>query len=140
MDASPAGVPAGQKTTATVPPGAHRPCLSERTELTNAQLPAMTWNAHRIHYDGDHTRREEGYPPAPQRRPSMHLRSRRARPRLRHHAPRPSAGSAIPSTCGARRRRTASPDLGGRQERACVQMDRSSRNERGFSTACASST
>jgi 3-methylfumaryl-CoA hydratase len=59
-------VPAGQKTTATVPTQARTDhAWSERTELTNAlnfRFSAMTWNAHRIHYDGDYTRSEEGYP------------------------------------------------------------------------------
>lgn len=59
-------VPPGQKTTATVPtpaPGGH--AWTEKTELSNAlnfRYSAMTWNAHRIHYDGDYTRSEEGYP------------------------------------------------------------------------------
>lgn len=59
-------VPPGQKTTATVPtpaPGGH--AWSMRTELSNAlnfRYSALTWNAHRIHYDADYTRREEGYP------------------------------------------------------------------------------
>lgn len=59
-------VPPGQKTTATVPtpaPGGH--AWTETTELSNAlnfRYSAMTWNAHRIHYDGDYTRSEEGYP------------------------------------------------------------------------------
>ncbi|OWY60041.1 hypothetical protein B7486_71335, partial [cyanobacterium TDX16] len=38
---------------------------SDRTPLTNAlnfRYSALTWNAHRIHYDGDYTRSEEGYP------------------------------------------------------------------------------
>ncbi len=38
---------------------------SERTELSNTlnfRFSALTWNAHRIHYDGDYTRSEEGYP------------------------------------------------------------------------------
>jgi 3-methylfumaryl-CoA hydratase len=59
-------VPAGQKTTATVATqarGGH--AWSERTELTNTlnfRFSSLTWNAHRIHYDGDYTRSEEGYP------------------------------------------------------------------------------
>jgi 3-methylfumaryl-CoA hydratase len=59
-------VPAGQKTTATVPTQARTDqAWSERTELTstlNFRFSALTWNAHRIHYDGDYTRSEEGYP------------------------------------------------------------------------------
>ena len=59
-------VPAGQKTTATVPTKARDDhAWSERTELTNTlnfRFSSLTWNAHRIHYDGDYTRSEEGYP------------------------------------------------------------------------------
>jgi len=59
-------VPAGQKTTATVPTQARTDqAWSERTELSNTlnfRFSALTWNAHRIHYDGDYTRSEEGYP------------------------------------------------------------------------------
>ena len=59
-------VPPGKKTTATVPtpaPGDHT--WSETTQLTNAlnfRYSALTWNAHRIHYDADYARSEEGYP------------------------------------------------------------------------------
>ena len=38
-------------------------------ELTNAfvfRYSAITWNAHRIHYDADYARRQEGYPEAVQ--------------------------------------------------------------------------
>ncbi|MCF8532175.1 MAG: hypothetical protein K9G48_04170 [Reyranella sp.] len=59
-------VPAGQKTTATVATKARTDhAWTETTALTNAlnfRYSAMTWNAHRIHYDGDYTRSEEGYP------------------------------------------------------------------------------
>lgn len=59
-------VPPGQKTTATVPAQARSDhAWSERTPLTNTlnfRYSALTWNAHRIHYDGDYTRSEEGYP------------------------------------------------------------------------------
>jgi 3-methylfumaryl-CoA hydratase len=59
-------VPAGQKTTATVPHAARTDhAWSDKTPLTNAlnfRYSALTWNAHRIHYDGDYTRSEEGYP------------------------------------------------------------------------------
>ncbi|MBS0224006.1 MAG: hypothetical protein JSR91_25040 [Proteobacteria bacterium] len=59
-------VPPGQKTTATVPTQARTDHVwSQRTELTNTlnfRYSALTWNAHRIHYDGDYTRSEEGYP------------------------------------------------------------------------------
>jgi len=59
-------VPPGQKTTATVATQARSDqAWSDRTPLTNAlnfRYSALTWNAHRIHYDGDYTRSEEGYP------------------------------------------------------------------------------
>jgi 3-methylfumaryl-CoA hydratase len=59
-------VPPGQKTTATVPTKARMDhAWSDRTALTNTlnfRYSALTWNAHRIHYDGDYTRSEEGYP------------------------------------------------------------------------------
>ena len=59
-------VPPGQKTTATVPAQARTDhAWSDRTTLSNAlnfRYSALTWNAHRIHYDGDYTRSEEGYP------------------------------------------------------------------------------
>src|SRR6267143_5235763 len=59
-------VPPGQKTTATVPTQARSDhAWSDKTNLTNAlnfRYSALTWNAHRIHYDGDYTRGEEGYP------------------------------------------------------------------------------
>jgi 3-methylfumaryl-CoA hydratase len=59
-------VPPGQKTTATVPTKARTDqAWTESTELTNAlnfRYSAITWNAHRIHYDADYTRSEEGYP------------------------------------------------------------------------------
>ena len=59
-------VPPGQKTTATVATRARTDhAWIETTALTNAlnfRYSAMTWNAHRIHYDGDYTRSEEGYP------------------------------------------------------------------------------
>jgi 3-methylfumaryl-CoA hydratase len=59
-------VPPGQKTTATVPMQARSDhAWSDKTPLTNTlnfRFSALTWNAHRIHYDGDYTRTEEGYP------------------------------------------------------------------------------
>ena len=59
-------VPPGQKTTATVATQARTDqAWSDATKLTNAlnfRYSALTWNAHRIHYDGDYTRSEEGYP------------------------------------------------------------------------------
>jgi 3-methylfumaryl-CoA hydratase len=59
-------VPPGQKTTATVATQARTDhAWSQTTQLTNTlnfRYGGLTWNAHRIHYDGDYTRREEGYP------------------------------------------------------------------------------
>jgi len=59
-------VPPGQKTTATVPtPARTDQAWSDTTLLSNAlnfRYSSLTWNAHRIHYDGDYTRSEEGYP------------------------------------------------------------------------------
>jgi 3-methylfumaryl-CoA hydratase len=59
-------VPPGQKTTATVPMSARTDhAWTDRTDLTNAlnfRYSSLTWNAHRIHYDADYTRTEEGYP------------------------------------------------------------------------------
>ena len=59
-------VPPGQKTTATVPTQARSGhAWSDKTPLTNTlnfRYSSLTWNAHRIHYDGDYTRTEEGYP------------------------------------------------------------------------------
>jgi 3-methylfumaryl-CoA hydratase len=59
-------VPPGQKTTATVPTQARTDhAWTDTTRLSNAlnfRYSALTWNAHRIHYDGDYTRGEEGYP------------------------------------------------------------------------------
>ena len=56
-------------------PGAHRPCLERQdrpsANALNFRYSALTWNAHRIHYDGDYTRSEEGYPAlVSERRPS----------------------------------------------------------------------
>lgn len=59
-------VPPGHKTTATVPtPARTDHAWSDRTNVTNTlnfRFSSLTWNAHRIHYDGDYTRSEEGYP------------------------------------------------------------------------------
>ncbi len=59
-------VPPGQKTTATVAATARTDQKwNEVTKLANTlnfRYGAITWNAHRIHYDGDYTRSEEGYP------------------------------------------------------------------------------
>ena len=46
-----------------------RATWSKTLELTNAlvfRYSAITWNAHRIHYDADYARRHEGYPDAVQ--------------------------------------------------------------------------
>jgi 3-methylfumaryl-CoA hydratase len=59
-------VPPGHKTTATMPASARSDHdWSDRTTLSNTlnfRYSAITWNAHRIHYDADYTRSEEGYP------------------------------------------------------------------------------
>jgi len=59
-------VPPGQKTTATVATPARTDHIwHQATPLLNTlnfRYGAITWNAHRIHYDGDYTRGEEGYP------------------------------------------------------------------------------
>jgi 3-methylfumaryl-CoA hydratase len=59
-------VPPGQKTTATVPRTARTDhTWADRTDLSNTlnfRYSSLTWNAHRIHYDGDYTRSDEGYP------------------------------------------------------------------------------
>ena len=59
-------VPPGQKTTQTVPTKARTDhAWSDKTPLSNTlnfRYSSLTWNAHRIHYDGDYTRNEEGYP------------------------------------------------------------------------------
>ena len=59
-------VPAGQKTAAAVPqPAPTDAAWSSTTQLSPPlvfRYSAVTWNAHRIHYDADYTRDEEGYP------------------------------------------------------------------------------
>lgn len=59
-------VPPGQKTTATTPtPAPTDQDWAETKRMTNAlvfRYSAITWNAHRIHYDADYARTEEGYP------------------------------------------------------------------------------
>ena len=59
-------VPPGEKTTATVPRQARVDhAWADRTDLSNTlnfRYSSLTWNAHRIHYDGDYTRSDEGYP------------------------------------------------------------------------------
>ena len=58
--------PPGQKTTATVPAKAPTDAAwSETKELTSPlvfRYSAITWNAHKIHYDADYSRDTEGYP------------------------------------------------------------------------------
>jgi len=55
----------GAKTTATVPKDASTESDWQEvvtfTEALNFRYSAVTWNAHRIHYDADYTRSEEGY-------------------------------------------------------------------------------
>jgi 3-methylfumaryl-CoA hydratase len=57
---------AGQKSATTTPrPALTDPDWSETRHLPSAlvfRYSAVTWNAHRIHYDADYTRDEEGYP------------------------------------------------------------------------------
>jgi 3-methylfumaryl-CoA hydratase len=57
--------PPGQKTTATVPASAPSDHVWADTILLSETLvfrySAVTWNAHRIHYDSDYARRIEGY-------------------------------------------------------------------------------
>ena len=61
-----AAVPPGAKTTATTPRQARTDHVwADRTDLSNTlnfRYSSLTWNAHRIHYDADYTRGEEGYP------------------------------------------------------------------------------
>ncbi len=59
-------LPPGQKN-AALPPVAPPadPAWSSRVSLASSlvfRYSALTWNAHRIHYDADYTRDEEGYP------------------------------------------------------------------------------
>lgn len=57
--------PPGQKTTATVPTAAPADHAWQDTVLLSETLvfrySAITWNAHRIHYDADYARSVEGY-------------------------------------------------------------------------------
>ena len=57
--------PPGQKTTATVPTAAPSDHAWEDSVLLSETLvfrySAITWNAHRIHYDADYARSGEGY-------------------------------------------------------------------------------
>ena len=59
-------VPPGQKSTATTPaPAPTDHDWAETMQMTNAlvfRYSAVTWNAHRIHYDRPYATREEGYP------------------------------------------------------------------------------
>lgn len=58
--------PPGQKSTATVPARAPTDAAwSETKELSSPlvfRYSAVTWNAHKIHYDADYSREVEGYP------------------------------------------------------------------------------
>ena len=128
-------VPAGQKTTATVPTQARTDhAWSERTELTNTlnfRFSALTWNAHRIHYDGDYTRSEEGYPAIVSNGGlSMHLMVdaalRHAKGTLTGYTTRLVHPLWVgDSDRGARRGAEGrqAQDLGGRQERRAVRRD-----------------
>jgi 3-methylfumaryl-CoA hydratase len=58
--------PPGQKSTATVPAkaptdGAWQESVALASPLV-FRYSAITWNAHKIHYDADYSRSEEGYP------------------------------------------------------------------------------
>lgn len=59
-------VPAGTKSATTPPtPAPADPAWSDIVTLTSPlvfRYSAVTWNAHRIHYDADYARDEEGYP------------------------------------------------------------------------------
>jgi 3-methylfumaryl-CoA hydratase len=59
-------VPPGSKSATTPPtPAPHDAAWSEPVTLTAPlvfRYSAITWNAHRIHYDADYARAEEGYP------------------------------------------------------------------------------
>lgn len=59
-------VPPGQKSTAPTPvPAPTDPVWTVSQTMTNSlvfRYSSVTWNAHRIHYDADYTRDEEGYP------------------------------------------------------------------------------
>ena len=61
-----AGVPAGTKSPVNAgTPAPEGAAWSERKHLSNPlvfRYSAITWNAHRIHYDADYARDEEGYP------------------------------------------------------------------------------
>lgn len=59
-------VPAGQKSTSSAfkdaPTDSEWQETVHFTETMNFRYGAVTWNAHRIHYDADYTRDAEGYP------------------------------------------------------------------------------
>ncbi len=59
-------VPPGQKSTSSnfrdAPTDSDWQEVVHFTETMNFRYGAVTWNAHRIHYDADYTRTEEGYP------------------------------------------------------------------------------
>ncbi len=63
-------VPAGQKSATAVPkPAPADPAWCDTVTLSAPlvfRYSAVTWNAHRIHYDADYAREEEGYPAAVQ--------------------------------------------------------------------------
>ncbi|HYF06513.1 MAG TPA: hypothetical protein VD970_02750, partial [Acetobacteraceae bacterium] len=58
--------PPGQKSAATVPARAPTDAAWRETAHLSSPLvfrySAVTWNAHKIHYDADYSREEEGYP------------------------------------------------------------------------------
>ena len=108
--------------------GARRP--SSPTRSTSATA-ALTWNAHRIHYDGDYTRGEEGYPAIVSNGGlSMHLMVDAA---LKHGkgtftaAPPASSIRCGSATCievrGEAQAGRQAEDLGRRQERRAVRRD-----------------
>ncbi len=63
-------VPPGTPTTATPPVPAPADAAWSEAKLLDPALvfrySAVTWNAHRIHYDSDYARQQEGYPAAVQ--------------------------------------------------------------------------
>ena len=107
---------------------------SDTTTLTNAlnfRYSALTWNAHRIHYDGDYTRSEEGYPALVSNGGlSMHLMVdaalRHAKGTLTGYTARlvhPLWVGDLIDVRGEEPRRRQAEDLGGRQERRAVRRD-----------------
>ena len=120
-----------------------RPCPPRRAptmpgasaaELTNAlnfRYSAITWNAHRIHYDGDYTRSEEGYPALVSNGGlSMHLMVDAALAHAKGTLTGYTARLVHPLWVGDLHRRARrgaegrqAQDLGGRQERRAVRRD-----------------